>query len=85
MSDLRLFNLKKGQIESKTPLEKSPLKSIVCQHLEHLLGIKLIENDFALNDNEKIETLGYDENFRLVIMEYRTGKFSGVVSKGLMF
>jgi len=87
MSDLRLFNLKKANLETKTKLDKHALQAIISAHGEVLLGITVIANDLNTTDNptEKVETLGYDENFRLTIIEYRSGKFGGVVSKGLMF
>ncbi|MGD9605781.1 MAG: hypothetical protein AB7V00_06520 [Bacilli bacterium] len=87
MSDLRLFNLKKDQLETKSTIDKLSLQKLMGSHLDRLMGITLIDNDFTLTDTitEKVETFGYDENYRLTIIEYRIGKFSGIVSKGFMF
>jgi len=87
MSDLRLFNLKTGSVEPKQIIDKPTLKVAVSHHANALLGLTVIGSDLPLgaSDSEVVETLGYDENFQLTVVEYRTGKFNGTINKGLVF
>lgn len=87
MSDLRLFDYKKNTLEKKQVLNKQSLKDIIINNLEQLLGITFIGLEISFSDfsQDKIEVLGYDENLRLTIIEFRTGKFSGIINKSLIF
>lgn len=86
MSDIKLFNLKNRQEYKKEKNTKIDIKKIVEKNSFDLLGVTVIAKDVVVTDNqtEVIDTLGYDENYRLVIIEYRHGKFSNLIKKGLV-
>ncbi|HBP26108.1 MAG TPA: hypothetical protein DD618_04075 [Acholeplasmatales bacterium] len=87
MSDLRLFNIKNGSIEPKQTADKPALKALVSKNAGALLGLTVIGWDLPLggSDSEVVETLAYDENFQLTVVEYRMGKFNGTINKGLVY
>ena len=86
MSDLKLLNIKTNKLIKKQRIVKHNIREYIEDNIEELLGVKIIFKDFDLLGNgDLVEVLGYDENFRLVLIEYRAGKFSNVVNKGLVF
>lgn len=87
MSDLRLLNLKTNKILNKQRYDKQSIRKLIESNLEELLGIKLIALDYQITTNpfDAIEVLGYDENYQLVVIEYRAGKFTSTINKGLVF
>lgn len=87
MSDLRLFNLKTNKILDKQRYDKQSIRKLIESNLDELIGIKLIALDYQITTNpfDAIEVLGYDENYQLVVIEYRVGKFTSTINKGLFF
>lgn len=85
MSDLRLFNFKQKKIIKKIRPSKHDLRNYLENSIEDILGITIISKDLKLfNGLEAVEVLGYDENYQLVIIEYRSGRFSNTINKGLI-
>lgn len=86
MSDLKLLNIKTNKLIKKQRIAKHNIREYVEDNIEELLGVKIIFKDLNLLDNNnKVEVLGFDENFQLVVIEYRSGKFSNTVNKGLVY
>lgn len=86
MSDLKLLNLKTGKNLKKQRIAKHELRSYLEENIEELLGVSIVFKDFSLmNTSDKVEILGYDENYQLVVIEYRMGKFTNTVNKGLVY
>lgn len=86
MSDLKLYNLNTKKIIKKNRIAKPIVREFIEENIEELLGVKLIYKDYPLIDDVNlIEVLGYDENYQLVVIEYRSGKFSSTINKGLIF
>lgn len=86
MSDLKLLNIKTNKLIKKQRIAKHDLKSLIEANTEDLLGIKIIYKNYdLLGTNDLVEVLGYDENLQLVVLEYRMGKFTNTVNKGLIY
>jgi len=86
MSDLKLFSLTNKKEIKKNRLGKHEIRELIEENIEDLLGITLIFKDYPLYSNEElVEVVGYDENYQLVVIEYRIGRFSSTINKGLIY
>lgn len=87
MSDLRVYNLKKQKVLKRSLMTKEEVQKIVEENSKELLGLVVICNNIKLTqkNNEVLETLAYDEDYRLVVLEYRSGKFGSTINKGIVF
>lgn len=87
MSDIKLYAIKEKQLKNAQKLTEKQMRELVIRYMESLLGLRLLAEDFSIDprNNEKIETLCLDENYQLVIIEYRCGKFGKIINKGLVF
>ena len=85
MSDIRLYNINKKKELKPTKVTKGALQEMIEANSFDLLGVTVILSNVNLSgkNGEIIETLGYDEDRRLVVMEYHTGKFAQTINKGL--
>lgn len=86
MSDIKLYNLKKQKISSFSKPSIEKMRSVIKTSGDILLGIKVLGFDILLSedDNLVIDTLAVDENYCLTIIEYRLGRFSQTINKGLL-
>lgn len=87
MSDLKLINLRNNTILSNQKLLLSKLQELMETIAEEALGLKIIASKYIVNsnNNDVIDTLALDENYNLVIVEYRHGKYTQLINKGLLF
>jgi len=87
MSDLKLLNIRTNRLLKHNRVEKYNIKDYIEQNSEQLLGVFIIVSDFDLieNQHDEVQTLGYDENHQLTVIEYRSGKFSSTINKGLVY
>lgn len=87
MSDLKLYNLKTKKILKKHHETYQGIREYFEDNLFELLGVNIIFKDFQINvsNNDIIEVLGYDENFQLVVIEYRHGRFTSTINKGIVY
>lgn len=85
MSDIRLFNAKDHEGFSKIKLNKINMQKTVEENLEELLGLTLVSSNYQVQShpNEIIDTIAIDENFQIVVIEYREGKFGQTINKGI--
>lgn len=85
MSDIRLYNINKKKELKPIKVTKGTLQEMIEANSFDLLGVTVILSNVNLSgkNGEIIETLGYDEDRRLVVMEYHTGKFAPTINKGL--
>src|SRR4051812_46527418 len=87
MSDLKLFRLLSdgvSELESGiVPLERS-LLTLFERNLETLLGIRFLASE-CRTTNGRIDTLGIDENFCPVIIEYKRSSNENVINQGLFY
>lgn len=87
MSDLRVYNLKKKKVLKSSLITKEEVQNIIEENSKELLGLVVVCNNIKLTqkNNEILETLAYDEDYRLVVLEYRSGKFGSTINKGIVF
>ena len=85
MSDIKLINIKDKENYSKGKINKVNMQKIIEENCFELLGLQLIDSNYNIQSHpgEIIETIGIDENYQLAIIEYRQGKFSQTINKGL--
>ena len=86
MADLKLFNLKTEKPINSKNYTSSEVQAIIETNCDELLGIKVIASNYLIKkgNNEIISTLGIDENYTLVIIEYRNNRFGKLINKGLV-
>lgn len=87
MSDIKLINIKDKENYSKGKINKVNMQKIIEENCFELLGLQLIDSNYNIQSHpgEIIETIGIDENYQLAIIEYRQGKYSQTINKGLFF
>ncbi|NPD69784.1 DUF91 domain-containing protein (plasmid) [Lichenicola cladoniae] len=87
MSDLKLFRLSSTGVSELTgatvPLERS-LQTLFERNLEGLLGVRFLASEYRTT-NGRIDTLGVDENFCPVIIEYKRASNENVINQGLFY
>jgi predicted transport protein len=87
MSDLKLFRLSSGGVSelqgATLPLERS-LQTLFERNLDGLLGIRFLASEHRTT-NGRIDTLGIDENFCPVIIEYKRASNENVINQGLFY
>lgn len=90
MSDIKLFQIHGStarELESKTTdLEKS-LQSQIESNLEVLLGVRFLATEYSTGKTHagRIDSLGLDENYCPVIIEYKRSISENVINQGLFY
>jgi len=90
MSDMRLFDVRNGQVRElegrSVALEKS-LQTLIENHLEAFLGVRLLASEYGTGKRHggRIDTLGIDENGCPVIIEYKRATNENVMNQGLFY
>lgn len=84
--DSVLINKNKKKEYKKNEFTKSEYKTLIEENLEDYFGCSLLVSDYLINkeSNLKIDCLAIDDNYQLVVFEYKLGKFSKLIDKGLM-
>lgn len=90
MSDTRIFKISGNSARelkgSSIALEKS-LQTYIEQNLETMLGIKFLASEYSTGKTHRgrIDTLGIDENYSPVIIEYKRAINENVINQGLFY
>lgn len=90
MSDIKLFKLNNGKADelqgNASDLEK-PLQILIENNLESLLGIRFLATEYSTGKTHagRIDSLGIDENFSPVIIEYKRSVGENVINQGLFY
>jgi len=90
MGDAKLFRIdKNGAIELQGvsfALERS-LQRLIEDNLETLLGVRFLATEYGTGKQHagRIDTLGLDENWCPVIIEYKRAQHENVVTQGLFY
>lgn len=87
MSDIKLFRTA-GSVVSElaggaVALEKS-LQTLFEANLDNLLGVRFLASEFAITEG-RIDTLGIDENYSPVVIEYKRSSNENVINQGLFY
>jgi predicted transport protein len=90
MSEVRLFRVI-GKTASEIPsgpfpVEKS-LQVVLQENLNAMLGVRFLASEYSTGKNHggRIDTLGLDENYSPVIIEYKRSVNENVVNQGLFY
>jgi len=87
MSDLKLIRLSSAGVSepqgTTLPLERS-LQTLFERNLVGLLGTRFLASEYRTT-NGRIDTLGMDENFCPVIIEYKRSSNENVINQGLFY
>lgn len=90
MSDTRIFKTNGNSARelkgSSIALEKS-LQTYIEQNLENMLGIKFLASEYSTGKTHRgrIDTLGIDENYSPVIIEYKRTINENMINQGLFY
>ncbi|MGI6711017.1 MAG: hypothetical protein ACOX4W_06230 [Bacilli bacterium] len=87
MSDIRIFNNKNKQILPKDFIAKQSIQDVIFENSFEILGVTKIATNINLTKDKEdiLEFLGYDEDYRLVIIEFRDSRTSSVIKKAWVF
>jgi len=90
MSDIKLFKITSAGVSEipghSVAIEKS-LQSLIEQHLEAFLGVRFLASEYVTGKTHggRIDTLGIDENYCPVIIEYKRSLNENVINQGLYY
>jgi len=89
MGDLKLFKIKNGVKElagTSVAIEKS-LQTLIENNMETFFGIKFLASEYSTGKNHggRIDSLGIDENYCPVILEYKRALNENVINQGLFY
>ncbi|MEX2244421.1 MAG: DUF5655 domain-containing protein [Fimbriimonadaceae bacterium] len=90
MSDIKLFRLNNGsavELQARASDLEKPLQTLIEKNLEAFLGIRFVATEYSTGRTHggRIDTLGFDENFCPVIIEYKRSSGENVINQGLFY
>ena len=90
MSDIKLFRFSKDSAEElsgRSALVERELHDLMEKHMECFLGIRFVAHEYSTGKNHRgrIDSLGLDENYCPVILEYKRQTNENVISQGLYY
>jgi predicted transport protein len=89
MGDLKLFKIKNGVKElvgTSVAIEKS-IQTLIENNMEAFFGITFLVSEYSTGKNHggRIDSLGIDENYCPVILEYKRALNENVINQGLFY
>lgn len=91
MSDIKLYKLDSNNVASpinggQITLERH-LQNILENNMATMLGISFLASEYSTGQNHRgrIDSLGLDENFSPVIIEYKRSSHENVINQGLFY
>ena len=90
MSDIRLFKLLNSnatELQGEASDLERPLQNLIETNLDSLLGVQFLATEYSTGrvHGGRIDTLGLDENFCPVIIEYKRSVGENVINQGLFY
>jgi RecB family endonuclease NucS len=90
MSDIKLFKLGEPgvvELQGKSVAVEKTLQTLMEQHLEAFLGVRFLQSEYSTGKTHggRIDTLGIDENYSPVIIEYKRSTNENVINQGLFY
>jgi predicted transport protein len=90
VSDIKLFRLTAGvvaELQGETHDLERPLQTLMEGNLDALLGIRFLASEYSTGKTHggRIDTLGLDENYSPVIIEYKRSMAENVINQGLFY
>ncbi|MBH5328296.1 DUF91 domain-containing protein [Eikenella sp. S3360] len=90
MSDIQLFRLEKETVmelkATSVSLERD-LQSLIETYMEQFLGVHFLASEYTTGKTHRgrIDSLGVDENYCPVIIEYKRHSHENVINQGLYY
>lgn len=90
MSDIKLFRLTAGkasELQGDTADLEKPLQTLIEANLQPLLNIRFLASEYTTGKTHggRIDSLGLDENYCPVILEYKRSVGENVINQGLFY
>jgi len=87
MSLFKITNSTAKQLKLFTFKSEKELQNLIEKNLEEIFGIKFIETEFYIGQKHsgRIDTLGIDENYAPVIIEYKWSESENIINQGLFY
>lgn len=91
MGDIKLFRAGPGQsvaeLQGKSVVVERDLQLRMEQNLQEFLGVTFLASEYSTGQKHggRIDTLGIDENFSPVIIEYKRALNENVINQGLYY
>ncbi|MEQ8924464.1 MAG: DUF5655 domain-containing protein [Fulvivirga sp.] len=90
MADIKLYNIKGGKAETRTPVDfkfEREIQALCEKNLEVFFGIRFLATEYSTGSKHKgrIDSLGIDENNCPVIIEYKLDSKENVINQGLFY
>ncbi|PHN94446.1 DUF91 domain-containing protein [Maribacter sp. 6B07] len=90
MADIKLYSIKDGVASSKTPVDfkfERQIQSLCERNLDTFFGIHFLASEYSTGNKHKgrIDSLGIDENYCPVIIEYKLDSKENVINQGLFY
>ncbi|MFJ8531755.1 DUF5655 domain-containing protein [Streptomyces sp. NPDC093591] len=90
MSGLKLFHTTNRGVTEVMPRlaeVEADVQDLIEAHMETMLGVRFLASEYVIDcvDGGRIDSLGVDENFAPVVVEYKRGTDAGVINQGLYY
>lgn len=90
MSDIKLFRLSGNvvtELEGHSVAVEKSLQTLIERHMEEFLGVQFLATEYVTGKTHggRIDTLGIDENYCPVIIEYKRSTNENVINQGLFY
>lgn len=90
MGDVKLFKLnneKAYELYGESMSIEKSLQTVIENNSENLLGISFLASEYSTGQKHagRIDTLGIDENYSPVILEYKRATNENVINQGLFY
>ncbi|AZF40502.1 hypothetical protein C4J87_0311 [Pseudomonas sp. R1-43-08] len=91
MSDIQLFRLDANgwacELPGRAAAVEKQLQSLIEAQMECFLGVRFLASEYATGKTHKgrIDSMGLDENFCPVIIEYKRHSNENVINQGLFY
>ena len=90
MGDVKLFKLNNEiayELYGESMAIEKSLQTVIENNSENLLGISFLASEYSTGKKHagRIDTLGIDENYSPVILEYKRATNENVINQGLFY
>ena len=85
MAIFGLTNKKLNKLEILKFKSEKELQNLFERNLENILGVTFLASEFTTSNGGRIDTLGVDENYAPVIVEYKESEKDNVINQGLFY
>lgn len=87
MSDLKIYSIKDNvtELPSTRFSFENELQTLVENNMETFFGVRFLKSEYRTSNNDRMDSIGIDENNCPVIFEYKRSKDDNVINQGLFY